>query len=161
MIQQYILKMGLEGRVEIRGTIPHHQMAAALSEARIGVCPLQSIPKFLHNLPVKIFEYWACGLAVIATRLPPACLFIRDGENGLLVRPGDLDQLAGAIERLLEHPAEAHDMAQRGRAIVRTRCNNRAEITKLIGFYRRILNRPVLGYADLSTPRSDLAASHG
>ena len=144
MIRQYILKLGLEDQVEIRGTIPHDQMAATLSEARIGVCPLQPIPKFLHNLPVKIFEYWACDLAVIATRLPPACLFIRDGINGLLVPPDDPDQLAGAIEQLLAHPADLHEMARRGRVAVQTRCNNRVEITKLIGFYGRILNRPVL-----------------
>src|SRR4029077_7358501 len=65
-----IRALALESSITITGRLSHEDMAAALSSARIGVSPLQDTPKFRLNLPVKVFEYWACGLAVIASDLP-------------------------------------------------------------------------------------------
>ena len=83
-LRGYIKALALESNVEIRGRLDHESMSSALGEARIGVSPLQPIPKFLLNIPVKIFEYWACGLPVVASDLPPMRPFFRDGEAGLL-----------------------------------------------------------------------------
>ena len=63
----------------------------------------------------SIVEAMACGRAVIASRLGGLPEVIDDGETGLLVEPGDPDELAAAIERLLEDPSLADAMGQRGR----------------------------------------------
>jgi glycosyltransferase involved in cell wall biosynthesis len=129
---------GLESSVEIRGRLDHEVMAAALGEARIGVCPLQPVPKFLLNIPVKVFEYWACGLPVVASDLPPIRPFFRDKEAGFLVPPESPAELARSISWLLDHPDEAARMGQRGREIVAQRFNNSAEIHKLRKFCAQI-----------------------
>jgi glycosyltransferase involved in cell wall biosynthesis len=126
--------------VELRGRIEHSAMAEALAEARIGVCPLQAIPKFLHNIPVKVWEYWACGLPVIASDLPPIRPFFQDGEFGILYKPDDPNELAAAIRRLLEHPEEAERMGGHGRRAVVERFNNECQVRGLISFYSRILS---------------------
>ncbi len=123
--------LGLEGQIEIRGRIDHARMAAALSEARIGLSPLLAVPKFQKNIPVKIFEYWACGLPVVATDLDPIRPFFRHSGAGLLVGPGSATELAGAIEWLLDHPESVGRMGKRGRALVDTRFNHSSEVHKL------------------------------
>ena len=50
--------------------------------------------------PTKLFEYLAMGKGIVASRLGQVGEVIIDGENGLLVEPGDADGLARAIERL-------------------------------------------------------------
>ncbi len=135
--------LGLDALVEIRGRIEHEAMAAELGEARIGVSPLLAIPKFQKNIPVKIFEYWACGLSVVATDLAPMRPFFRDGEAGLLVQPGSARQLAEAIARLLDHPESAKRMGMRGRQLVVQRFNNAAEVRKLCTLTRLVAKPPL------------------
>jgi len=130
-IRGRIRLLGLEPLVEIRGRIDHEDMAAALSESRIGVSPLLPVPKFLLNIPVKIFEYWACGLPVVATDLPPIRPFVRSGDAAFLVPPTNAAELAQVIAWLLDHPQAAARMGAKGRELVEKRFNNSAEVRKL------------------------------
>lgn len=141
LVEERIRTLGLEEQVEMGGYIRYDQMARALSRARIGICPLQPIPKFQRNIPVKVFEYWACGLPVVASDLPPICPFFRNYELGLLFRPGDVRELSHAIGWLLDHPSEATQMGMRGRKTVLDRYNNSREVAKLLRFYQRILEK--------------------
>jgi glycosyltransferase involved in cell wall biosynthesis len=138
-VRARIADLGLTAHIELRGRIPHDDMAAALAEARVGISPLQDVPKFRLNIPVKIFEYWACGLPVIASDLPPSATFVRNSDAGLLFPPGDSSALACAIGRLLDHPSYAETMGKRGRAIVEQRLNNSGEILRLISLCRDLL----------------------
>jgi len=137
--------LGLEPNVEIGGRIGHESMWGTLSEARIGVCPLLAVPKFQRNIPVKVFECWACGIPVIATDLPPIRpFFARSGRHsaGVLVPPGGAIALAQAIRRLLEHPEEAASMGARGRRLVVERFNNAGEARKLRRFIEKLVVSP-------------------
>ena len=140
-ILERVGRMNLTSQVFLHGRVPHAKMAETLSQARISVSPLMAIPKFMHNIPVKVFESWACGLPVISSDLPPIRPFFRDGEFGLLVPPGDSAALADAIEDLLKNPFRAEQMGRAGRRAVFERCNNKREIHKLISFYAKILGR--------------------
>jgi glycosyltransferase involved in cell wall biosynthesis len=139
-LRRRIRTLGLAALVEIRGRIDHETMADALGEARIGVSPLLAVRKFQINIPVKVFEYWACGLPVVATDLAPMRPFFRHGHAGLLVHPGDAGELAGSIAWLLDHPDFAARMGQRGRQLVIRRFNNTCEIQKLRRLFERIVN---------------------
>jgi len=130
--------LGLADSIEIQGRIGHEYMAKALSRARIGISPLQDIPKFRTNIPVKVFEYWACGLPVVVSDLPPLRPFLKNVGGGLLFAPGDAKQLAESIAWLLEHPRSAARMGQRGRSAIETRFTHRNEVHKLLRFYSHL-----------------------
>lgn len=140
-LRNRIRASGLASSVVIRRRLDHEQMAEALSEAHIGVSPLLPIPKFLRNIPVKIFEYWACGLPVVASALPPILPFFRHAEAGFLYPATSSMQLADAIGWLLDHPDMAARMGERGRDLVTQRFNNRSEVRKLHRFCARIAAR--------------------
>ncbi len=138
-IKRTVGELGLTGLVEVHGRIPHKEAPLFLCQGRIGVVPLQPVPKFQKNIASKIFEYWACGLPVVAGDLRPTRLFLREGEFGLIVGATDEEAFAGALRRLLEHPDEAEAMGQAARKAVRDTFNCRAEGEKLVQFYRRMV----------------------
>lgn len=133
-----IRTLGLASQIEIRGRLPHEEMSRAMGQARIGVSPLLPTRKFQINLPVKIFEYWACGLPVVASDLTPMRPFFRHGQAGLLFPPNNAEKLASSIGWLLDHPDSAAAMGRNGRRLVAGRLNNTFEIHKLRKFLARI-----------------------
>lgn len=137
-LRRRISEFGLAENVAIRGRIGHEEMAAALSQARIGISPLQAIPKFLLNIPVKIFEYWACGVPVIASDLPSIRPFFGNVRAGVLFPPGDKQALASSIAWMLDHPQAASEMGRQGRQAVVARFNNRKESERFRRFCMRI-----------------------
>jgi glycosyltransferase involved in cell wall biosynthesis len=138
-LRDVLICLGIDKLVTLRGRIPHEEMAKTLSSARIAVCPLQKIPKFMNNIPVKVFESWACGLPVIATDLPPIRPFFQRGGLGLLVKPGDPKDLANAIRRLLTEPGLIEEYGRRARQTVLQRYNTSVEIHKLVSLYGEVL----------------------
>jgi glycosyltransferase involved in cell wall biosynthesis len=104
------------------------------------VCPLQEIPKFLNNIPVKVFESWACGLPVIATDLPPIRPFFGKRSYGVLVKPGDAEELANAISQMLSSPRLLAEYGRQGRCAVLERYNLSFEIRKLLSLYKEVLS---------------------
>jgi glycosyltransferase involved in cell wall biosynthesis len=140
LIQAHINKLDLNSHIVLGGRIDHSEMARTLSQAMIAVSPLMAIPKFLRNIPVKVFECWACGLPVVCSDLPPIRPFFKNNEYGLLVPPGDSVALANAMEYLSKNPQDAQRMGIAGRKAVVERCNNAREIHKLLSFYSQILS---------------------
>jgi len=141
-LQDHIQSMGLSDNVVLEGRIDHSRMAATLNLARISVCPLLEIPKFRNNIPVKVFESWACGLPVVCSDLPPIRPFFKGRKFGLLVKPGSAQALADGLEHLLNNPEEMARMGKAARSAVVERYNNRYESKKLLAFYNRVLSEP-------------------
>jgi glycosyltransferase involved in cell wall biosynthesis len=125
-------------QVELHGKIPYTQVPAWIRSGRIGLVPLQPIAKFMKNIPTKMFEYWAFGLPVIASNLPPIRSFLIDGKNGLLFNASDPEDLARAIDWLLSHPVAGRKMGEMGREQVHTDWNIDRHIGDLLDFYQQI-----------------------
>jgi glycosyltransferase involved in cell wall biosynthesis len=138
-LRDSLVAHGIGHLVTLRGTIPHDEMASTLSLARIAVCPLLGIPKFMNNIPVKLFESWACGLPVIASDLPPIRPFFQGRKLGMLVKPGDIHGLAHAIRQMLASPDLIEEYGRRARQVVVERYNIGMEIPKLLSLYERVL----------------------
>ena len=68
--------------------------------------------------PLKLFDYMAAGVPIVATDVPALREVLVDGENALLVPPGDPEALAGAIDWILGDPALAERLRRRAFAEV-------------------------------------------
>jgi glycosyltransferase involved in cell wall biosynthesis len=65
--------------------------------------------------PLKLFEYMAAGLPIVAADLPGVREVLDDGENAVLVPSGDPEALARAFSRTLEDAAVARGLGDRAR----------------------------------------------
>lgn len=142
-IQEGIRSRDLDAQVELRGRIPYSQVPAWILSGRIGLVTLQPIAKFMKNIPTKMFEYWACGLPVIASDLPPIRQFLAEGKNGMLFNPSSAKDLARAIEFMVRHPDKRKDMGRLGQKQVHEDWNNGRQVDDLIHFYERICSKKV------------------
>jgi len=71
-----------------------------------------------ENFPHTVVEALAVGTPVIATRVGGVGEDVRDGENGLVVEPGDVAALTAAIRRFVDDPALAAGLRERARGSV-------------------------------------------
>ena len=81
-----------------------------IQRAAVVVIPL--LPAERSTGQVVLFEAMALGKPVVATRVTGTQDYIRDGENGLLVEPGDAIGMAKAINRLLHDPEFSSQLAR-------------------------------------------------
>lgn len=144
---------GLSDQVRFDGRLPHTEVPGFLRTGRIGLVLLQAVPKFMKNIPSKMFEYWACGLPVIASDLPPVRQFLTDRQNGYGFCPGSAAQLAARISHLLSRPEECQRLGQNGRRMVESQWNNDRQTEGLIRFYESLLERCARGIQPAATRR--------
>lgn len=127
--------------VRYEGLLDRTGVSDLLSQVRAGLVTLYPIRNYIEARPVKLFEYMAAGLPVIASDFPRWREIVSESQCGLLVDPTDPEAIASAINWILEHPYEADAMGQRGREAVLTRYSWSPEEQKLIALYRDLLNR--------------------
>ncbi|MDD5552402.1 MAG: glycosyltransferase family 4 protein [Candidatus Omnitrophica bacterium] len=76
------------------------------------------LPSLKEGLGLALMEAMACGLAVIGSDVGGIKSLIRDGQNGLLVRPEDHQGLAEAISVLLRDPDKARSLGDNARLFI-------------------------------------------
>lgn len=94
------------------GSVPHEEVPAMIRLFDVALAPYPRLTHGFYFSPLKLFEYLACGVPVVAARLGQIADVVRDGETGLLYEAGDLDGLETACERLLADPSVARRLGQ-------------------------------------------------
>lgn len=107
--------LGLQDNIWFTGSIPHNEIPTWLSAADVAVAPYPDLGHELWFSPLKLFEYMATGLSIVASGSGQVSDIIHDGDNGLLVPPGDWDNFAEAIIRLLRDPSLRTHLGQQAR----------------------------------------------
>ena len=125
-------------RTDVLGYLARPDVRDLLGRSRVGIVVLHPVRKYREAYPTKLFEYMAAGVPVISSDFPVWRAFVEEAECGLVVDPLDVDAIAGAIQWLLDHPAEAEAMGERGRQAVRERYAWRGEAEQLLECYRRL-----------------------
>lgn len=125
--------------VQFDGWTSRKGVARVLADARAGLVVLQPVEHEMVTLPIKLFEYMAAGLPVISSDFPLWREIVEGAQCGLLVDPLDINGMTNAMQWIIDHPAEAQAMGERGYAAVQDRLNWDAEGATLIAFYRKHL----------------------
>jgi glycosyltransferase involved in cell wall biosynthesis len=94
-------------------------------------------PSRLEGSAKTIYEAAASGLPMITTR--EAGDVVRDGVEGIIVQPGDVDAIASAIEHLYRHPEIAASMGAAARQRVVENFTWDHYRTRLLGAYQRAI----------------------
>ena len=100
---------------EMMGAVAHAEVPALLAQADIGLAPYAPDAPIYFS-PLKLFEYLAAGLAVVAANIPGVSDIV--GKDGaLLMAPGDADALAAAVAGLAADEGERARLGQKARSL--------------------------------------------
>lgn len=97
------------------------------------------LPSRWEGMPLALLEAMALGLPVVAARAVGTSEVVRDGENGVLVEPGDVAGLAAAIVGLRRDPDRAARLGEAGRRAVVERHSIETAAGRVDQLYRRLL----------------------
>jgi len=112
-VRQLANELRIGNRVTFTGLVAPSEVPAHLAKATMLVLPNPASAISTHfTSPLKLFEYMAAGRAIIASDLPAIREILRDGENALLVEPGNAAAIAAAMRRLIDGPALAANLAK-------------------------------------------------
>jgi len=129
--------LGLAARVTFCGRVLDEDLPAHYAASDLLVLPSTTMGEAFG---VVLLEAMACGKPVIASNLPGVRSVVGDGQDGLLVRPGDAADLAQKLQRLLADAPGRQEMGQRGRKKVEEKYDWPRIVPRLVEVYTEVLS---------------------
>jgi glycosyltransferase involved in cell wall biosynthesis len=99
------------------------------------------LPSFFEGMGRVILEAMAMERPVVASRVGGIPDLIEQDVNGLLVRPGDVKELADALEKLLNDKRLARKMGREGRKRIKEQFSAHVMVQSIEKVYRELLSR--------------------
>ena len=126
-------------RVDFRGWMSREQISGVLSGASAGLVTLHPTLSYIDSLPVKMFEYMAAEVPVVASNFPLWQRIVKEEECGVCVNPMSPNDIAKAIDYLILSPERVSKLGINGRLAVENHLNWQEEETKLLNIYYSVL----------------------
>jgi glycosyltransferase involved in cell wall biosynthesis len=112
-VRELVRELDLEDYITMPGFVADDELTAYLSTAELGLCPEPRNPLNEVSTLVKVMEYMAFGLPVVAFDLKETRFSA--GDAAVYVRPNQVKEFAATIAALLDDPGRRAAMAQVGR----------------------------------------------
>jgi colanic acid/amylovoran biosynthesis glycosyltransferase len=110
LLERQVMAQGMSDVVTFTGSLEPRAVRAAITDSHV-LC----LPSFAEGVPVVLMEAMSCGIPVVCSHIAGIPELVRDGESGLLVRPGRPDLLADAITILAADGDRRREMGLAGR----------------------------------------------
>lgn len=129
----------LEDAIIVSGMASHFILAGYREDVYrvLPECDLFVLPSLSEGTPLSILEAMAAGVPVIATCVGGVPEQIEHEKSGLLVRPGDAEGVAMAIETLIEQPEFGGQLAHRARIKVQEEFSLDAFVPKFLDLLQK------------------------
>jgi len=131
---------GLRDRVIFEGAVNQDRIRDLYARADLFV-----LASFAEGIPVVLMEAMAMEIPCLTTFITGIPELIRDGVDGLLVPPSDVEALANAIGELMDDAALRRRLGAQGRARVIEKYNLQRNCARLAGIFQRRLGGTVCG----------------
>lgn len=113
-LSEEIAQQGLSDFVHFTGSVAPEQVPEWLARMDIATAPYPNQDRFYFS-PLKIYEYMAAGLPIIATKVGHLSSIIENGYNGILAEADNPQNMAEAIAYLLDNLPEAKRLGTNAR----------------------------------------------
>jgi glycosyltransferase involved in cell wall biosynthesis len=115
-LKNSVIEKNLSSNVEFKGWIPKNEIPYNLMESCIGIGPLRATEVTKNALPIKVLEYMASSLPIIAAEETLQEDILKDGQNGYFIK--NSDDLAKKIIFLLQNDQLRESMGKKSRDMV-------------------------------------------
>ena len=154
-LEEYARKSS--GRIEVRTAIPHDEIPEFLGQVHVGVLPFPDEEKFRVSSPIKLFEYMAAGLPILATRISCHTAVIQNGTYVFWAERSDEEGLRDALRSIWECRKSLKNLSAEAIAAAQT-WTWRASALKLMSALEKGLERSTP--AASPSPDSGYGATH-
>lgn len=132
--RQFLKRAGkAASRIYLAGYVPEVRLPYYYAAADVFV-----LPTLLEGFGIPLVEAMATGVPVVTTQAGAAGEVV--GEGGLVIRPGDGEALAKAIDQILNNPDLAKQLSEAGKYRAHTLFNEHRFITEIENLYQRFSN---------------------
>jgi glycosyltransferase involved in cell wall biosynthesis len=107
-------QLGVTDRVHWLGQVGHADIPTVLAACDVATAPYPDLADFAFS-PLKLYEYLAAGLPVVASAIGQIPEVLGHGAFGMLARPGNVRDLAAALWIMLSQPKRYEVAAQSAR----------------------------------------------
>lgn len=132
--QSLVQEYGLDGQVSFACRLSAAELVHRYSMAEIAV-----VPSLFEGFGFPAAEAMACELPVITTKAGALPELVSDGDNGLLVEPGNVPALAAAIKRLVNDRELRRRLGSEGRRTAMRKFNWEQAAKQTLEVYQRML----------------------
>lgn len=127
------------GNTTYIGWINREELNKQLQNSCLGLVLLYPEPHHIRSQPNKLFEYMYGGIPIVSADLPRYKEIIDEVGCGVTVNPLNRESILEGVKYILENPALAAKMGERGRKAVIERFNWDIEKMKLFKFYEELI----------------------
>ncbi len=104
-------QLNLSSELELTGPVPHKDIPKLLAACDVCVAPYEG-ERNLYNCPMKLFEYMALKIPIVASRWGEIPKVLEHERTALLHEAGDPESLAFMLKRIHDDPEEALQRAE-------------------------------------------------
>ena len=134
-LSEEIAQQGLSDFVHFTGSVAPEQVPEWLARMDIATAPYPNQDRFYFS-PLKIYEYMAAGLPIIATKVGHLSSIIENGYNGILAEADNPQNMAEAIAYLLDNLPEAKRLGTNARLTAEQNHSWRSVVDRILQIAR-------------------------
>ncbi|MEP6847688.1 MAG: glycosyltransferase family 4 protein [Acidobacteriota bacterium] len=107
----------------------------------IRIADIYLLPSFVEGVPISLLEAMALGVPSISTNVNGIPEAIEDAKTGLLIQPGEIEDLKRAVLRMVDDAPLRNQLAHNGRSLVLSKFDERKAAEIAVREYRKIFAR--------------------
>jgi len=110
-LRKEVRRLGIEDKVLFVGGLPpgDRRLIGLMQQSSVVI-----VPSLSETFGLIILEAWAAGAPVLSTRTSGATSLVQEGENGHVFDVENADRFHHLVQKTLDSPAHARELAQRG-----------------------------------------------
>jgi glycosyltransferase involved in cell wall biosynthesis len=109
-LEEYTRSMG-DGTIKISSPVPHREIPLVLARGDIGLLPFPDLPKMRVASFIKLFEYMAAGMPMVATRIVAHTDVLEDADFVFWADDATPESIASAIREACSRKLELPKLA--------------------------------------------------
>lgn len=137
-MEQRAAELGVQDSVEILGMLPWDANFERTARMHVGCVFYEDNPNNRVTLPNRLFEYMACGVAILGHDFPEIIRIVREYDCGEIVDSADPESIADGAVKLLRDRERLAEMGEVGRRAIDGELGYHREVQRMSDFFQRI-----------------------
>lgn len=133
--------LGKFNNVNYRGQINREAISEVLMNSSMGFVTLLGAPNDYYAYPIKMFEYMAAGIPVIASNFPLYKEIVEGNLCGICVDPSNVAEIVDAIKRIQSDTEYAKSLGNQGRKAIEEKYSWEQQTPSLLECYGAVIAR--------------------